>query len=67
MRAELPELPGNGLLRESPPSSVTCGDSFPRGGEAFWLSKKRTRGKFPRVRQFVKEYFPKSLRNREGF
>ena len=50
MRAELPELPGNGLPRESPPSSVTCGDSFPRGGEVFWLSKKRTRGKFPRVR-----------------
>ena len=40
MRAELPELPGNGLPRESPPSSVTCGDSFPRGGSL--LAQQKT-------------------------
>ena len=43
MRAELPELPGNGLLRESPPSSVTCGDSFPRGGSLLAQQKTHTR------------------------
>ena len=56
MRAELPELPGNGLPRESPPSSVTCGDSFPRGGSLLAQQKTHTQ-KISACAFFVLLYF----------
>ena len=57
MRAELPELPGNGLPRESPPSSVTCDDSFPRGGKPFGLAKNAHAENFRVCVIFVLLYF----------
>ena len=56
MRAELPELPGNRLPWESPPSSATCGDSFPRGGSLLAQQKAHTR-KISACAFFVLLYF----------
>ena len=55
---EVFRLPGNGLPRESPPSSVTCGDSFPRGGSLLAQQKTHTR-KFSACAFFL--YFYTSL------
>lgn len=57
MRAELPELPGNGLPWESPPSSATCGDSFPRGGSFLAQQKNAHAENFRVCVIFILLYF----------
>jgi len=48
----------------------TLGIKLPRLANTFFclsIPPKNSRGQSPRLSQFVKEYSPKSLRNREGF